>query len=84
MWDSMNVQREAVASGFWTIFRRNTVTNQLTLDCPPPTLDYVEFAKKQRRFANLFKKNPELATELLEKSKQDSIDFRAKLEKFNN
>ena len=84
MSDSMNVQREAVASGFWTIFRRNPVTNQLTLDCPPPTLDYVEFAKKQRRFANLFKKNPELATELLEKSKQDSIDFRAKLEKFNN
>ena len=84
MSDSFGIQREAVASGFWTIFRRNPTTNQLTLDCPAPTMDYAEFAKKQRRFANLFKKNPELANELLEKSKQDSLNFRAKLEKYNS
>ena len=84
MSDSMQIQKEAVLSGFWTIFRRNPTTNQLTLDCPPPTADYIEFAKKQRRFLNLFKKNPELATELIEKAKQDSLDFRSKLEKFNS
>ncbi len=83
MTDSMNIEREAVASGFWPIFRRNPMTKKLTLDCPPPTLDYVEFAKKQRRFANLFKKSPDKATRLLEKAKQDSITLRNKLQKLS-
>ena len=83
MTDSMNIEREAVASGFWTIFRRNPTTKKLTLDCAPPTMDYIEFAKKQRRFANLFKKSPDKANRLLEKAKQDSINLRKKLEKLS-
>ena len=76
--------REAVQSGYWHLFRYNPTTGKLSLDSGEPILDYIEFAKKQRRFANLYKKNPELADELLEKSKQDSLLLRKKLQKLAN
>ena len=81
MSQGMLVMREAVQSGYWNLFRYNPTTKKLILDSGEPTMDYVEFAKKERRFANLFKKNPEHATALLEKAKQDSILLRKKLQK---
>lgn len=84
MSQGMQCMREAVMSGFWHLFRYNPLTQKLILDSPEPTLDYVEFAKKQRRFANLFKKNPAHAEELLLRAKQDSLDLRKKLKKLAN
>ena len=84
MSQGMLVMREAVQSGYWHLFRYNPTTGKLSLDSGEPILDYIEFAKKQRRFANLYKKNPELADELLEKSKQDSLLLRKKLQKLAN
>ncbi len=73
--------REAVQSGYWHLFRYNPTTQKLILDSPEPTLDYIEFAKKQRRYANLFKKNPAAADALLQKAKADSLKLRNKLKK---
>lgn len=81
MSQGMLVMREAVQSGYWHLFRFNPTTQKLALDSPEPTLDYVEFAKKQRRFANLYKKNPEHAEALLQKAKRDSLNLRDKLKK---
>lgn len=81
MSQGMLVMREAVQSGYWHLFRYNPDTRKLILDSGEPTLDYIEFAKKQRRFANLYKKNPEHADALLEKAKEDSLALREKLKK---
>jgi len=81
MSQGMLTMREAVQSGYWHLFRYNPNTQKLILDSPEPTMDYVEFAKKQRRFANLYKKNPEHAEQLLQKAKQDSLNLREKLKK---
>ena len=81
MSQGMLTMREAVQCGYWNLFRYNPTTHKLTLDSPRPTGDFIEFAKKERRFANLYKKNPEHATELLEKAKADSELLRNKLEK---
>ncbi len=83
MSQGMLVMREAVQSGYWHLFRYNPITQKLILDSPEPTLDYIEFAKKQRRFANLYKKDPVRAEELLQKSKQDSLNLREKLKKLS-
>ncbi len=81
MSQGMLVMREAVQSGYWNLFRYNPTTKKLVLDSGEPTMDYIEFAKKERRFANLYKKNPEHAQALLEKAKQDSELLREKLKK---
>ena len=81
MSQGMLTMREAVQSGYWHLFRYNPNTQKLILDSPEPTMDYVEFARKQRRFANLYKKNPEHAEQLLQKAKQDSLNLREKLKK---
>ncbi len=84
MSQGMLTMREAVQCGYWNLFRYNPLTHKLILDSQKPTADYIEFAKKERRFANLFKKNPEQAQRLLEQSKQASIWLREKLEKLAN
>lgn len=84
MSQGMLTMREAVQSGYWHLFRYSPVTGKLILDSPKPTSDFIEFAKKERRFANLFKKNPQEAEKLLEKAKQDSITLRKKLEALAN
>ena len=81
MSQGMKTMREAVQSGYWHLFRYHPLTKKLTLDSPEPTADFIEFAKKERRFSNLFKKNPEQAQELLEKAKQDSELLYNKLKK---
>lgn len=80
MSQGMKTMREAVQAGYWHLFRYSPVTHKLILDSPKPTEDFIEFAKKERRFANLFKKNPERAQSLLEQAKRDSELVRKKLE----
>ena len=81
MSQGMLIMREAVQSGYWHLFRYNPMTHKLILDSGEPTMDYIEFAKKQRRFANLYKKNPAEADALLEKAKQNSLALRERLKK---
>ena len=74
-------EREAVQCGYWHIFHYSPEEQKLYLDAPKPTGDYFAFVKSQRRFANLYKKDPEHADDLLNKSKQDSEKLYEKLEK---
>lgn len=81
MSNGMKTMKEAVLSGYWHLFRYNPVTQKLTLDSGEPTMDFEEFIKKERRFKNLFTKNPEWAEKLIAKAKADSFNFREKLKK---
>lgn len=72
MSNPMLEMRKAVQSGFWHLFRRNPKDGAVKLDSPDPTLDYFDFLKGERRFANLLSKNPEIANRLFEKSKKDN------------
>ena len=84
MSQSMKVMREAVQCGYWHLFRYNPETKKLILDSPKPTGDYIEFVKKERRFANLYKANPDEAQKMLEKSKSDSEILYNKLVKLSS
>ncbi len=72
MSNPMLEMRKAVQSGFWHLFRRDPANGTVKLDSPEPTLDYFDFLKGERRFANLLSKNPEIANRLFEKSKKYS------------
>lgn len=75
------IERQAVQSGYWHLFHYTPSTQKLHLDSGEPTMDYIEFAKTQRRFANLFKKEPTLANDLLEQAKLDNQKLFEKLKK---
>lgn len=74
-------ERDAVLCGYWHLFHYSPADKKLYLDSAKPSGDYFEFVKSQRRFANLYKKNPTQADALLEKSKADSELLYSKLEK---
>ena len=74
-------ERDAVLCGYWHLFHFSPSEQKLYLDSAKPTGDYIEFVKSQRRFANIYKKNPTEAEQLLRKSKEDSELLYKKLEK---
>ena len=78
------IERQAVQSGYWHLFHYNPSTQKLHLDSGEPTMDYVEFAKTQRRFANLFKTSPDNANELLNLAKEQNDQLYQKLKKLSN
>jgi pyruvate-ferredoxin/flavodoxin oxidoreductase len=70
------VQKDAVNSGFWPLYRFNPVeaaTGQhpLHLDSKAPSQDVGDFMYKQNRFKILRQANPARATELLEQVKEE-------------
>ena len=75
------IERQAVQSGYWHIFHYSPSEKKLYVDCGEPTMDYIEFAKTQRRFANLYKKAPDVADELLQQAKSDNEMLYKKLKK---
>jgi len=75
------IQKQAVLSGHWHLFHYSPVTKKLTVDSNEPSMDYEEFAKTQRRFANLYKKEPEIASQLINIAKQNNMDLYNKLKK---
>ena len=81
MGNSMEIMKKAVQSGYWHLFRYIPEQQKLKLDSPAPTLDFIEFVKSERRFANLYKVNPEYAQSILEQSKKDSEILYNKLKK---
>ena len=74
-------EKDAVLCGYWHLFHYLPSEQKLYIDSNEPTGDYVAFVKSQRRFANLYKKNPELADDLIEQSKQDNIKLYQRLKK---
>ena len=74
-------EKDAVLCGYWHLFHYLPTEQKLYLDSAEPTGDFVAFVKSQRRFANLYKKDPQLADSLIEQSKQDNIKLYQKLKK---
>ncbi|MCD4686716.1 MAG: pyruvate:ferredoxin (flavodoxin) oxidoreductase, partial [Anaerolineae bacterium] len=77
------IQADAVASGFWPLFRydpRNAEKGKqpLMLDSKTPTIDIEEFMYKQNRFRMLRNSDPERAEMLLAAARED-VAFRWKM-----
>ena len=84
MKNAMTEEKNAVASGYWHLFRYNPMLalegkNPFTLDSKAPTMDYEEFIMNEVRYNLLARKNPERAKELFAKAKAEA---EAKYAKF--
>ena len=72
----LQYQKDAVASGYWPLFRFNPLLkeegkNPLILDSQPPKIPFSEYAMKENRFKALFTSDPERAKRLMELAQQD-------------
>jgi pyruvate-ferredoxin/flavodoxin oxidoreductase len=70
------VQKEAVESGFWPLYRYNPDNasagkQPLMLDSKAPTIDVEQFMYRQNRFRILRSSDPERAQKLLDLARQD-------------
>ncbi|RME72206.1 MAG: pyruvate:ferredoxin (flavodoxin) oxidoreductase, partial [Chloroflexi bacterium] len=70
------VQKAAVNSGFWPLYRYNPVNiregkHPLQLDSRAPKIDVAEFMYSQNRFRILRQANPSRAEQLLEEMRED-------------
>jgi len=70
--------KRAVESGYWSLYRYNPTLaldgkNPFILDSKDPTLDYAEFLRMETRYTALENSNPELAQQMFERGKQDSL-----------
>jgi pyruvate-ferredoxin/flavodoxin oxidoreductase len=74
MADSMGHQKLAVTSGHWPLYRyRPTAADgaPFQLDSKAPSVPFADFARKEARFAMLFRSDPARAKELLVRSEED-------------
>ena len=53
----------------------------MSIDSPAPTMKYIDFIKKQNRYANLLKSQPSRADELFRNSEDNAKDRRNELTK---
>ena len=79
MENSILEEKKAVESGYWFLYRYNPLLklkgkNPFILDSQQPTLEYKEFLNGETRYKSLAAKNPDLANELFEESKQNAIN----------
>ncbi len=73
---SMEEGKNAVACGYWPLYRfdptkKQKGENPFTLDSKAPTADFKSFLFSQNRFATLAKSSPELADELFAQAEKD-------------
>ena len=76
----LDYQKEAVASGYWPLFRFNPLLkdegkNPLVLDSVAPKMRFEEYALKETRFKTLMASDPERSKMLLTQAQQD-VDER--------
>lgn len=72
----LQYQKDAVACGYWPLFRFNPILkeqgkNPLVLDSAEPKMSFQEYALKENRFKSLMKADPQRASMLLELAQQD-------------
>ena len=70
---AQQVEKEAVAAGYWHLFRFNPALadegkNPFSLDSKAPTGDYKAFMMREVRYNSLMRANPERATVLFDKA----------------
>lgn len=88
MSESQLEMKKAVECGYWTLWRYNPELikegkNPFIVDSGDPTKDYLEFLNGESRYFSLMKKNPEVAKNLFEKSKQDAALNRETIKKLS-
>ena len=62
--------KDAVASGYWTLYRYNPNTKKLTLDSKEPTMPLYDFMKGEVRYASLELSFPENAKTLFAEAEE--------------
>jgi pyruvate-ferredoxin/flavodoxin oxidoreductase len=76
---SMTHQKEAVASGYWPLYRFRPGTAEhehpFALDSKAPTISFADFARTEARFAMLARTHPDAAVSLSAAAQAD-IDER--------
>jgi len=75
----LDYQKDAVACGYWPLFRYNPLLkdegkNPLVLDSQAPKMGFAEYALKETRFKTLAAGNPERSKMLLEQAQKDVDD----------
>jgi pyruvate-ferredoxin/flavodoxin oxidoreductase len=73
---ALDEQKNAVAAGYWPLFRFNPDLleqgkNPFSLDSAAPKMSFEDFAKNEDRFKILAKANPERAKQLFAQAQQD-------------
>ena len=63
-----NIQKQAVDSGYWPIYRYNPTTDTLTMDCTEPKMKFLDFVLTQSRYFNLANTKTDRAKYLLDSS----------------
>ena len=81
MTGGMQEQKNAVASGYWPLYRYNPALsaqgkNPFQLDSPQPTISFQDYAYRQNRFKMLTKSHPEEAKILLERAQAGVTERR--------
>jgi pyruvate/2-oxoacid:ferredoxin oxidoreductase beta subunit/flavodoxin len=76
--DMIDESKFAVDSGYWPLYRFNPELvhedkNPFVLDCKKLRHSVYQFLKRERRFMNLQKNNPEIAAELFAQMNQDVL-----------
>jgi pyruvate-ferredoxin/flavodoxin oxidoreductase len=79
-------EKNAVASGYWNMFRfdprlAQDNKNPFALDSKAPTASYQDFLKNEVRYSALIRQNPERAEELFAKAEKNSVEKYAHLQK---
>jgi len=75
MMKSQVIEKEAVAAGYWPLFRYNPSLEEgkrFNWDTRETTGDYQQFIKNERRYTSLYKTNPEQAEELFARAEEDA------------
>ena len=74
MSDSISEEKDAVASGYFPLFRYNPESEVFSIDSNPDFTKYFEFLLGEDRYRLLKKVNQKEYKELLEKNKQQAMD----------
>ena len=72
---SQTIQKEAVAAGYYPLYRYNPSSdegNRFSWDAKDPTMDYQEFIKAEARYTALYKTAPDEAEGLFQAAEADA------------
>jgi len=84
MTKTQELEKMAVETGYFPLFRYNPENESLTLDPPFVTKDYNEFISLQARYKNLFKVNPDEAETLVNAGKAFALRKIERLKQLSN
>jgi len=85
MSNGMKIMKNAVESGYWTLFRRKPAQEdkdpEFILDSKEPKMSYQDFLKSESRYLAVEKQNPEMAKQLFASAEQHAKRLYKKYKK---